>query len=80
MRVKLTKLTELPDALNPNNIDEGYTEIHNCPDAYFRPPTVDERFAPSSWWSTSGVQEIINENTFRTYSSIYEWEILKEDE
>lgn len=48
----------------------------------FKPPTIGERFY-AGWdhigtriFSTSIVQEVIDDNTFRTYNSIYEWEIL----
>lgn len=79
MKIRLKKLTELEDALHPNNIEEGYEHVSYIADEYFRPPTVDERFNTGQYFSTSGVQEILSENTFRTYSSIYEWEIVDED-
>jgi hypothetical protein len=78
MKVKLIKLEELPDALNPNNIAVGFETIRAVDDDYFRPPTIGERFWIGSF-STSGVQEIISPNTFRTYSSIYQWEILGDE-
>lgn len=78
MKIRIKKLKELPDALHPNNIEEGFEKVFQMSKLYFRPPTVGERFHASLGWSTSGVQEIIDEKTFRTYSSIYEWEILKD--
>jgi hypothetical protein len=77
MKIKITKLKELPDALHPNNIAEGFEQTFDMDENYFRKPTVGERFWASMSWSTSGVQEIIDENTFRTYSSIYKYEIIE---
>lgn len=71
------KLQELSDALHPNNIQEGWENTFEIDEKHFRKPTVGERFWCSTYWSTSGVQEIIDENTFKTYSSIYRWEIVK---
>ena len=72
MKVKLTKLEELKDALHPFNIEVGYEKIGNAENI----PTLGERFWVGSF-STSGVQEIIDDNTFRTYSSIYRWEVIE---
>jgi len=78
MKIKLTKLKELEDALNPNNIPEGQVIIREISELMFEPPKVNKRFYIGEGWSTSGVQEITSENTFKTYSSIYKWEILEE--
>ena len=75
MKIKLTKIKELEDALNPHNIEEGFEKTFEIPDDFFRIPTIGNRFWASTWWS-SGVQEIIDNNTFKTYSSIYRWEII----
>ena len=75
MKVKLTKLRESDDPLHPGNIPEGYETTRSLPSSLFKPPTVGERFNLQTF-STSGVQEIINDNTFRTYNSIYKWEIV----
>lgn len=77
MKIRLVKLKELEDALHPNNIPEGFDKTFEVNEAQFEPPHLDERFWVGSF-STSGVQEIISENTFRTYSSIYKWEIVEE--
>lgn len=77
MKIKLKKIKELPDALHPNNITEGFEEIFEIPQQLFKEPTIGERFWASCSFSTSGVCEIINEKTFKTYSSIYEWEIIE---
>ena len=78
MKIKITKLEELPDALYPNNIEIGYETIREMKEEYFREPCIDERFNIGTF-STSPVQEIINEHTFRTYSSIYKWEIIEDE-
>jgi hypothetical protein len=77
MTIKLTKLKELEDALHPNNIEEGNITIRNIHKDFFTPPTLGERFYIGGGYSTSGVQEILSENTFRTYNSIYHWQILE---
>lgn len=78
MKIKLTKLEELPDALYPNNIETGYETIRETNKDYFREPCIGERFNAGTL-STSPVQEIISENTFRTYNSIYKWEIIENE-
>lgn len=70
--IKITKLKELPDALHPNNIQEGFEKVG----IMLKEPTIGERFYVGGSWSTSGVQEIIDSNTFKTYSSIYKWEVI----
>lgn len=82
VNVKVTKLNELPDAKHPGNIEEGFTTTGRMPKSRFVTPEVDSRFNVGSmsrgWWSTSAVQEIIDESTFRTYNSIYKWELVKD--
>lgn len=75
MRIKLTKLKELENALHPNNIEVGYETIREVSKEFFKEPTIGERFNIGSF-STSGVVEIIDANTFVTYSSVYRWEII----
>jgi len=75
MKIKLTKLSELEDALHPNNIEVGYELIREVNENRFKEPQLGERFWIGTF-STSGVQEIIDKNTFRTYSNIYRWEII----
>jgi hypothetical protein len=72
--VKLTKLRDCDNPRHPNNIIAGSQRIGN---AHYQ-PTVGERFWVNSF-STSLVQEILDDNTFRTYNSIYKWEIVDED-
>jgi len=78
MKIKIKKLKELPDARHPNNIDEGFERVALMPKEFFKEPTVGESFFVGYSWVTSTVVEIIDEKTFKTLSSIYEWEILEE--
>lgn len=67
MKIKLIKIQELEDALHPNNIKEGF-EIEGI---LYKEPTIGESFYVNNYWSTSAVKEIIDNDTFKTYSSIY---------
>lgn len=78
VRIKLTKVGELEDALHPNNIPVGFEKVYNVHEDCFSPPCVGKRFNLGSF-STSGVQEVVNSDTFRTYSSIYRWKTLPND-
>ncbi len=78
MKVKITKIQELPDTLHPNNISEGWTKTCEVDMLTFEPPKVGYRFNCGGF-SSSGVQELIDNYTFRTYSSVYRWEIIKDD-
>lgn len=70
--VKITKVEELPNAKHPKNIKEGAVyEGEN-----YEPPKIGERFYVGNF-STSAVQEILSENTFKTYNSIYKWEVTR---
>lgn len=84
MKIKIIKLKELSNAVHPHNIDEGFRMIGNIPNNYFKIPTIGERFelgiTNQGFWSTSGVQEIIDEFTFKTYNSIYKYEVLDTNE
>lgn len=64
-------MEELPDALHPNNLPVGYTKMVTLPEDQYVPPTVGERFY-LGWFCTSGVRELLPDNKFRTYSSIYQ--------
>lgn len=79
LKIKLTKLKELPDALHKFNIEEGFTTTELVLKEAFVEPTVGFRFYLGVF-STSGVQEVLTKDTFRTYSSIYKWEILSEED
>lgn len=80
MRIKITKIKELEDALHPNNIVEGSEREGEFSEA----PIVGECFwmqyekDVDSWFRTSVVIEIIDENTFRTLNSIYRYEPINE--
>lgn len=78
MNVRIKKLEELEDALWPGNIPVGWEyTFKELPELSFKKPTVGERFHAGYVWSTSKVKEIIDEKTFKTWSSIYEWEIVE---
>lgn len=76
MRVKITKLREADNPLHPNNIDTGYETVGN----FIAVPKVGESFLISrglgGYFCTSTVQEIIDDNTFRTHNSIYRYELI----
>jgi len=80
--VKLTKIEELLDALHPNNTPVGAV----CYGVFTEVPVLGHRFRilpishnyPFRGLSTSGVQEIIDDTTFKTWSSIYKWELFDE--
>lgn len=61
-------MTELPDALHPNNIEVGKIKVGEL----ISEPKVGECFWVDGF-KTSTVKEIIDENTFRTCNSIYRW-------
>ena len=69
MKVVLRKMEELSDALHPNNIEVGIVKVGE----FISEPKVGECFFVGYGWRTSIVKEIINENTFRTCNSIYQW-------
>lgn len=73
--VRLEKLKELEDALHPNNISVGFVTIRTIQKDYFHPPRLNMRFRLGTFF-TSEVQEIIDDHTFRTYNSVYKFEIL----
>lgn len=80
MKIKITKLKEVENPRHPNNIEEGYTRVGT----FINPPEIGQRFGLSGrsfgdYWSTSPVQEIIDENTFRTLNSVYRWEVFVEE-
>jgi hypothetical protein len=70
--VKVTKLRDCDDPFKANHIAPGYERTG----ILLEPPKVGECFWVGSGWRTSVVQEIIDEKTFRTYNSIYTWEII----
>ena len=72
-RIRLTKIKQLPDARHHNNIPEGFVIEGYATRGL---PVLDERFWLDDNWSTSGVLEILPNNTFKTYSSIYQYEII----
>jgi hypothetical protein len=78
--VKLTKIAEAPDPTHPNNIPVGEEVVGR----FISEPKIGEPFYVPyvnrfSARQTSTVLEIIDDNTFRTYNSIYRWEIIDYD-
>lgn len=81
--IKLQKLKELPDALHPNNIEEGREVVLGIYGEKIPQPVIGERFTIADfnkWFSTSPVQEIVDNNTFKTLNSIYHWEIIDNED
>lgn len=87
VKIKLTKLSEAPDPLHPNNIKEGEYRIGYIPEGHtpqigksFMLPSVininGDAVHPGHCFITSEVQEIIDSLTFRTLNSVYKIEIL----
>lgn len=87
VKIKLTKLSEAPDPLHPNNIKKGECRIGFIYEG--QKPTVGKSFVlhsviekngtpvhPGHWFYTSEVMEIIDDNTFQTLNSIYKIEWL----
>ena len=70
MKIRITKLKELPDALHSFNIEEGFVTEGE----FIENPEIGECFWVGDDWRTSWVHEIIDEHTFRTCNSIYRWE------
>ena len=75
MKIRIQKIKEIEKPVHPNNIPVGYIREMFINEKSI-PPTINERFPRNTDWSTSIVQEIINEHTFRTLNSIYTWEVI----
>lgn len=75
-KIKIFKVSESEDPLHPNNIPTGYVKTG----FFVKNPIVGECFFVSNglkgYFRTSIVQEIINENTFKTHNSIYKFELI----
>lgn len=72
MDIRLIKIKEIPDAMHPNNIDEGFSMDGKMWDT----PKIGDCFYVGDNFRTSYVKEIIDENTFKTCNSIYRFEII----
>ncbi len=75
MKIKIKKIKSLLNKPHPSSIEEGWEEIINTLPKSFNPPKVGERFM-LTFFITSIVKKIIDDNTFKTKNSIYYWEIL----
>lgn len=71
-KIKLTKLKDCEDPLYANHIPSGHEKIGQM----CKEPVVGECFWVGESYRTSTVQEIIDENTFKTHNSIYKIEKL----
>jgi len=69
MEITLKKIEELEDTRIPNNIEVGYIQVGE----FVAQPKIGEPFYVGNRFRTSRVKEIIDENTFRTHNSIYQW-------
>lgn len=80
-KVRITKLSQLD---NPHSTDKYLEDGGWKEGMMMQEPTVGERFnlyPLLTTWSqsginTSGVKEILSENTFATHNSVYKWEII----
>lgn len=68
--IKLTKLKEVDKPVHPDNIKVG-REVQG---AMLNKPRIGHRFYVGVSWSTSPVQDVLDENTFKTLNSIYKIE------
>lgn len=76
MLLKVKKLREAPNPKHPDHIDIGFEKVEFVSPESFSPPKVGERFYVGNRWVTSKVVRIIDEKTFETLNSVYEWEML----
>ena len=74
-KLRIKKIEELPDAEYPNNIKIGYEKESEIDMEFFSPPMIGECFFAGNL-RTSTVQSIIDDHTFKTVNSIYEWNII----
>ncbi len=82
MKIRLTKIRALSDNKSSTYSDAIRTQHVWEGDAVMQkkiystlPPVVGKPFIISTY-KTSLIQEVLSENTFRTYNSIYKFEIL----
>ena len=67
MKIRLEKIEELQNAVTKNNIPVGFTTEGEM----FTKPQVGKQFLVGHELRTSIVEEILNDNTFKTRNSIY---------
>ena len=75
-QIRLRKINDSENPRHGGHIEVGFDKVFTVDSSYFRVPAVGERFNIGDL-STSGVQEIIDDKTFKTYNSIYEWTVLE---
>ena len=76
MTLRIEKIKELDEARHPNNIKVGFVKEIEIKPEFVAPPQVGFRFNVGPYWSTSLVQEVLSHNTFRTFNSVYKWEVI----
>ena len=69
MKIILEKISELSDAIHPNNIEVGNVQVGD----FNSKPEVGKCFWVGNHYRTSTVKEIIDDSTFKTCNSIYRW-------
>lgn len=88
-KILLTKIEELPDAEVPNNIPTndfrvGITENlpvkNHCFSLYCSSAPNSNKIEIRRSFRTSPVQEVLDNNTFKTFNSIYEYKVLDTNE
>jgi len=73
MKVLIRKLQDCDNTKHPNHIESGF-EIEV--ETRYPKPITSERYPPDYYWSTSVVTKILDDNTFQTLNSIYQYTIL----
>ena len=71
--VKIEKVEERKDALYPNNKEVGYVKEGD----FIAKPEIGKNFWVGRTFRTSLVQEIIDDNTFKTDNSVYKWTVTE---
>jgi hypothetical protein len=77
MDVHIKKIKTLPDAQWPDAwLPSDYETVKNTPLELFKEPEVGKPFVVGGFRSST-VVEIIDDHTFKTLNSIYEWKIIE---
>jgi hypothetical protein len=71
-KIRIVKLKEVENAKHPNNIKEGFA----IEGEYIDSPCVGGVFWVGNFWRTSIVQEVLDDNKFRTLNSIYQFTFI----
>ncbi len=79
MRIKIEKKIDLKADQILDGSEPIWTVEYNVDPKYFKKPQVGSRFNVR-YWSTSQVQEIIDDSTFKTVNSVYRWEVIDDNQ